>query len=809
MKRMRPLLLPLLLAAFACLLVSCLPTPHEHSFRETSRTFTCTEAGVINYACDCGETKQETAEATGHTVKKTSQTAPTCTQTGSITYTCSCGAAITETLAKLPHTFTETRREPTCTAEGAVIQTCACGEQVETPIEKRDHTLTETRREPTCTEEGLLTEHCEDCDYCTEEPLAALGHSDHILVRYPADCLDPQTDLYACTRCRRYREESTGEPLGHHYDEGFSADLSYLQPCTREGCSHARWQAEMLANGETFLASIAYTGLPEELTEKIDKAYARIGFILEDVGAYDADRHTYTAGSALDSLNTALESYFESYELCYDEVYDLYQYAYVQKDLTPRDTALTEQYLAVAEYQTQMYGNYAGLWQRIYDSALREYFYAAADGWTAESIAETLASYNGFSDPEYVTFKNRNTEIETILLAMSEEELYAGQALLSLYAEFVANNNRIAAILGGQNPDGSDVYGNYMEYAYVENDRDYTPTDAALLYDRIVAAIVPLYRQYIERITALESTVDTWSYEQITTYLDLVDRFTENVRANGAVNEFLKEIVISYGGVSTTYYDHLQAMMQTGNLLLGEYDGAYSWVLDGVDTPIIVLGSEYQSNQTFVHEFGHYVNFCYASGSSAPLDLAETHSQGLEMLYLTFLETLLDGEDAIVYEYLYVDSILNCFATILNTVSIDRFERAVYSNAYVGINDTLLMQDGAITPDEYDLLYDSIREELGLGPTEYRYWRPVTIRSPGYYVSYAVSMLGSMQMLSEPEEFDARVGCYTKLISYLADPAAAELSGYGEILEYAGLYSHDSEELFAYLTALLTLAEAN
>ena len=42
--------------------------PHEHDYRETNRVEpTCTDAGYIEYACDCGDTYREPIPATGHT----------------------------------------------------------------------------------------------------------------------------------------------------------------------------------------------------------------------------------------------------------------------------------------------------------------------------------------------------------------------------------------------------------------------------------------------------------------------------------------------------------------------------------------------------------------------------------------------------------------------------------------------------------------------------------------------------------------------------------------------------------------------
>lgn len=48
----------------------------------------------------------------------------------------------------------------------------------------------------------------------------------------------------------------------------------------------------------------------------------------------------------------------------------------------------------------------------------------------------------------------------------------------------------------------------------------------------------------------------------------------------------------------------------------------------------------YLDVKTLIHEFGHFANHCLAEDEQFCYDVAETHSQGLEALYLTFADSL-------------------------------------------------------------------------------------------------------------------------------------------------------------------------
>ena len=187
---------------------------------------------------------------------------------------------------------------------------------------------------------------------------------------------------------------------------------------------------------------------------------------------------------------------------------------------------------------------------------------------------------------------------------------------------------------------------------------------------------------------------------------------------------------------------------------------------------------------------------------SQSYDLLETHSQGNEMLFLYYLKDRVSGESLELIEtYMF----LNMISTVMSAVQVDCFEQAIYRNSYDGPNSDVIMADGQITSDEYDLLYASISEYLGIDEA-YRmddYWRyGMTITSPCYYISYSLSAINAMQLYVKAynEGFDAAKESYLKLFTYTDTYTEdSEEMTTVEVLRYAGLIPYDNENAYKYV----------
>ena len=151
-------------------------TDHVHVWSDwqTTKEATCTENGLQERSCACGENETQDIEAIGHTEVIDEAVAPTCTDTGLTEgkHCSACKAVLTaqETVAALGHT---PGAEATCTTD----QVCTvCGAKLASAT---GHSFGEwyTTKEPTEAEKGEKRRDCANCDEYETTPIAALAHS--------------------------------------------------------------------------------------------------------------------------------------------------------------------------------------------------------------------------------------------------------------------------------------------------------------------------------------------------------------------------------------------------------------------------------------------------------------------------------------------------------------------------------------------------------------------------------------------------------------------------------------------------------
>jgi hypothetical protein len=580
---------------------------------------------------------------------------------------------------------------------------------------------------------------------------------------------------YTCTICRNVDKKYT-DALGHLMEDS-SKSVRYLIPCSR-GCGYA----EMPQNNNKYAEELKYDFTDED-KEYISEVLSSLNATIKEVGDY-TDDDVYIEGSDFYDKNEDFVKLFNQlYSAVYYVVYQNYcgelQY---HVDTTNEDAKTS--YQSVSDYYSQLVQDYYSLFKSINNSKLRNYFFY---GWTEEEIADIL-SYSEAYDEELTALNNRNTEI---LLEYNTKGAL-DKDFTTLYAEFVENNNQIAQKNG---------YDNYLDYAYSEiYSRDYTYED--------VHEIAEYYKQYLA--PSLSNVINSYSTSvkaltanenQLFEELDSSSFFSD-ITANSVVNSFLNEISL-YGSIN--YAQLFEEMIDNGNYVLGNYDGAYTVYIDYINLPVTFYGENYQSPSTIVHEFGHYTNdyyknIIYKSYVSQSYDLLETHSHAMEYMLLSYLKDVV-GENvsnAMKY-YEFTDAEIS----ILLYMAVNMFEEAVYTNTYTGTNADKIMADNKVTSDEYSLLFAGIMCDFGLGDyvhsTYTYYWRYVVIPQPCYYVSYSFSTLASLQFYIEAEEksLSDAVISHNKLIDYVNDHPDYT---YSQALEYAGLLSINDEQLYKNLS---------
>jgi len=579
-------------------------------------------------------------------------------------------------------------------------------------------------------------------------------------------------------------EYNNVEALGHSYEEAPSEPSRVIR-CTNEGCLSCLWGEPNNKHKETLTFNFT-----KEDEAAIDAKYEEVLAMINAAVKYDPALHGYAEEGAL------ADQYGEV-DKVHTELYELIENAISQRQLAEiayycdmDNTELEEKYSYMMDYHTAVVAKFYTLSRPFYDSCYREFYYY---GMTEEEIKAFLFDSDAISNPEYTALKERNNAIEAEFVALTGAE--QKQRVAELYDEFVENNNKMADIMG---------YDNYLEYAY-ENvyGRDYTYQDVTELSEYVKEHLSVVFVDIYKKFQSLTG----YTEDDLAVYYGQVrDPFFENLKGNTLVNDYIDLLAFtSNPDKNITFSDEFNKLMADGNMFRGDYDGAFVTSIYSAKLPVAYFGKGYDNCFTIVHEFGHFMNEIYSADVAEEndefdqsYDLLEMHSQGNELLYLCYLEE--HGElSEIAHTLVETHSLVNMLYIVMAGMTIDSFEQAIYLNTYDGTNADVIMADGKISADEYDLLYTSICTDYGVKDEIGDYWKHgMTITSPCYYVSYSVSAISVLQLyeMAHTDGFDVAKDAYLKLFTYVDEDDEMTME---EILEYAGMLSYSDEELYVNL----------
>ncbi len=637
-------------------------------------------------------------------------------------------------------------------------------------------------KEVTCLEDGLEVKIC-SCGEREENVVPALGHDMQVTIEIKATCIKDGSVDYMCFNCGEVKYEKI-MALGHNMEEKPS-EPSRVMRCLNEGCTVCLWGEPGTKHEEALTFNF-----DAEDEAAINAKYDEVLALINAADKYNSGLHGYAEeGELADAFAIVDGLHTELYEMILDAISQR-QLAEIEYYCDMDNAELEERYTYMMDYYTAVIAKFYTLSRPFYDSCYREFYYY---GMTDEEINSFLFDSDALSNEEYTKLKNRNDAIEAEIVALSEQELQSGDKVPLLYAEFVANNNKMAELMG---------YNNYLEYAY-ENvySRDYTYQEVAKLSDYFKTYIAPAF----DHVYNVFDKLSGYTQEDLDQYYSQVSNpFFEDLTGNTTVNDYIDIMAFtSNPNKQITFSDEFNKLCGDGNLFRGDYDGAFVTTITSVNLPIAYFGPGYDDPFTIVHEFGHFMNEIYNEGEyDQSYDLLEMHSQGDELLYLAFLE---EQMTPVAYSLVEAYQLVNMLYVVMAGVTVDNFEQAIYLNEYDGKNADIIMEDGAITYDEYDLLYSSICADYGV-TTENElagYWRyGMTITSPCYYISYSVSAISVLQLyeMAGTEGFDAAKDAYLKLFTYTDENPELDTEG---VLLYAGLYSFNDEQLYKELAEAL------
>lgn len=354
------------------------------------------------------------------------------------------------------------------------------------------------------------------------------------------------------------------------------------------------------------------------------------------------------------------------------------------------------------------------------------------------------------------------------------------EKLAELYIQLVEVRTNIAKSYG---------YDNYAEYAYDKiYDREYTPEGLAdykeqvkTYYSPLLSEVYDEYGNYQDEISAM--------YEVDVTVDDAMELFESHL------SDVSEDMLESYNYMVD---HHLIDITQSDT----KAPGGYTISISGqYNAPFMYncASGDYSDVNTLIHEFGHYNEMYFAPYEEwyyggCNLDLAEIHSQGLELIYDEWADEFY-GDYA---EAMRMYALLNNVYIIVEGCKEDEFQYQVYTNPD-NLTVEKLNQIYYDVCEEYgDLdLYDSpYLANWGYGnDDEVLEWVriPHTFQSPMYYISYSVSMAGVEELRCELEEDrDEGIEKYLQLVQAGTD---AEFS---ETLASVGINSPIENPRFEY-----------
>jgi len=445
---------------------------------------------------------------------------------------------------------------------------------------------------------------------------------------------------------------------------------------------------------------------------------------------------------AIEAANTALDEKYE-YLNAQNSIAMILYYS----DM--KNQALTDQHLACVDICTSANDAYIQMVRRVYESDTPAKD-ALFEGWTDEDIAQLLAY-----DEQIATLQQRNSEIGVEYRAAVSDDVR-----IPLYIEFIQNNNQIAQFYG---------YDNYYTYAYdLVYERDYDPDELQLM------------RQYAK--TYLAGTFDTALTNFQNTFYKLIPAQQNSIVSflYDDYNTLDKDYVRKFlGTMPDSMETEILGMLDANSLFAtapGAMAGAFTTMIG--DRSYCFFGPGYANSCTVIHEAGHYYASRYNDLNAIPLDLAETHSQGNEWLFIQYMKSNMTKSkyNAMVNYRLYND-----LAMILICLMVDEFEQQVYTTDLTGF-----------TAEDFDAIMDNICSQYFT--LEYAasyltdvnaYWRMVVVDQPVYYISYAVSSIAAIDLYTvAAEDFSTAVSIYQQLCEqpvtdagFLGNITAAGLAG--------------------------------
>lgn len=412
-----------------------------------------------------------------------------------------------------------------------------------------------------------------------------------------------------------------------------------------------------------------------------------------------------------------------------------------------------EEFRSVAgEKLSSWYEGYEPMTQEQIDLSLKETELVQQYYSQADTMMDTSCEIGGkeyrfsdvLEDDSALAELNPELYIEIYTTCLENYNALVGETFM----ELVDVRTKIASAAG---------YDNYADYADAETYfREYTTENLDAF-----KSVVKHYSGELQKYTYVFSGFDTFSCS--------------------STQQLLSDVGGIFSEISPLTKEAFAYLTENNLYSIGSEsertDGAYTTYLSRCDLPYLVEKTDGSSSDvlTFAHEFGHFTAFhndIYPDllTDSGCLDLQETHSQALELLFCEKAEPLFGSEN----KYILAQSVLTTASTVIDGCILDDWQREVYKNP-------------DMTLDEINDCFRRVEEEYGSAyypGLEYLWCDiPHNFEAPMYYISYAISAMGALQIWKLcHENYSDGISVWEKLIK-----EGAYNDNYSGVMENVGL----------------------
>lgn len=454
----------------------------------------------------------------------------------------------------------------------------------------------------------------------------------------------------------------------------------------------------------------------------------------------DVDAIQETLDQALESLEAGEqpEKTLELYQQLLDQLLrfdDSYTLATIRNYLDLSDAYFEDEVAWMDEQYTALDNRMLELTGKILDSPCAQ---AAREAWGEEFIARYEANaqlnspeiedltvqeqqlvnqYNKLYVQEdgraqlYEDYLEGEINLKEYLSGYTEISQQRNQELGEIYLQLVQLRVQIARKLG---------FSQYAGYAYQSLFRDFTPEEAAQFAQEVQDHLVPLYQEleqrYTLRLMSIQERLEAGWEDGIPTL--------RSTLSNGYPEKMLEALDFMEQRQLYDFGDDANKMQM-----------AFTTSISGEHAPFLFVNTAvYPDPSTIFHEFGHYYNF-YLSGPAlwndgGNLDIAEVHSQGLEVLMHEAYDQLY-GKDA---DLMRLSSLMDLLHSILSGCSEDQFQQWVFEHP-----------DAAL--EELNEVHAALDTQFGMYEMYYEWVEiPHHFETPFYYISYATSAVSAMEL---------------------------------------------------------------